>query len=101
MATWYVYLVSNNTRTLYCGMTSDLLGRVRQHKLRTYPNAFTARYQYDRLVWFETVDGQAAAAKRERQIKSWRREKKKALIEAMNPNWGDLSLSWAEAFLIG
>jgi len=67
---WYVYIVSNNSHTLYTGMTNDLPNRVRQHKDRTHENAFTARYTFDRLVWFETQPSKSAAAKRERRIQS-------------------------------
>jgi putative endonuclease len=93
---WYVYIVSNNSHTLYTGMTNDLPNRVRQHKDRTYENAFTARYTFDRLVWFETQPSKSAAAKRERQIKAWTRAKRVALIQAMNPNWIDLHKTWTE-----
>jgi putative endonuclease len=93
---WYVYIVSNNAHTLYAGITDDLTNRVRQHKERAFPNAFTARYTFDRLVWFETQPSKFAAAKREREIKGWSRAKKVALIQAMNPNWIDLHRTWAD-----
>ena len=60
------YLVSNSARTLYCGITHNLPARVVQHKKRLYPNAFTARYTFDRLVWFEAAASKSAATKRER-----------------------------------
>ena len=88
---WCVYIVSNNAHTLYCGVTTDVLRRTAEHKSRKFPTSFTARYAFDRLVYFEFVGTQRAAARRERQIKAWRREKKVALIQAMNPNWIDLS----------
>jgi putative endonuclease len=100
MPLWYIYIVSNNARTLYCGMTANLKRRVRQHKERTYPNGFTARYTFDRLVYFETAQDKSSAAQRERQIKAWRRQKKVALIEKANARWKDLSLSWTEALMI-
>ena len=53
MKDWYVYIVSNKAHTLYTGMTDDLPRRVKQHKNRTYVNAFTARYTFDRLVYYE------------------------------------------------
>jgi putative endonuclease len=94
---WYVYIVSNNAHTTYVGATGDLPSRVVEHKQRLYPNGFTARYTFDRLVYFEVLPNARTAAKRERQIKSWRREKKVALIQSKNPNWIDLSTSWAAA----
>jgi putative endonuclease len=87
----YVYVMSNQSHTLYVGSTEDLLERVREHKLKLFKNAFTARYHFNRLVYFEVVAGRAAAEAREHQIKGWRRSKKVALIQAMNPNWLDLS----------
>jgi putative endonuclease len=86
-----VYIVSNKSHTLYVGMTADLRARIEEHKTGAYPNGFTARYHFDRLVWFELVNDPAAAAQREKQTKGWRREKKVALIQSMNPNWMDLS----------
>lgn len=93
---WFVYIISNKAHTLYAGMTDDLPRRVRQHKDHTYENAFTARYTFDRLVWFEWQTSKRAAAIRERQIKEWSRAKKVALIQAQNPNWIDLSKSAAD-----
>src|SRR4051812_7678862 len=90
----YVYIISNGNHTLYAGMTVDLVRRIEQHKRGTFENAFTRRYNFDRLVYFESVEGRSAAAKRERQIKSWGRARKIALIESMNPEWRDLSVSW-------
>ena len=93
----YVYIVSNKSHRLYVGWTSDLLARVHEHKTRAYPNGFTARYNFDRLVWFEVVESQEAALIRERKIKHWPRAKKVALIQEKNPNWLDLSprLHWS------
>lgn len=92
----YVYIVSNKTHRIYVGCTGNLLRRFHEHKAKIYPNAFTARYNFDRLVWFEIVDGKEAAETRERKIKHWPRAKKVALIQEKNPNWLDLSarLEW-------
>jgi putative endonuclease len=97
---WYVYTISNNAHTLYTGMTDNLPRRVYQHKTKTFANAFTARYTFDRLVHFETVASKREAAERERQIKSWTRAKRVALIQSTNPNWIDLSMSWTEALML-
>lgn len=94
---WYVYIVSNNSHTLYIGSTSELVRRIHQHKTRFFPNAFTARYTFDRLVWFEEQLTKDAALKREKQLKGWKRERKVALIRERNPTWEDLSVSWVEA----
>ena len=92
MADWYVYIVSNKAHTLYTGITNDLPKRIQQHKDRTYCNAFTARYTFNRLVYYEPAADQQSAAIRERRIKNWPRAKRVALIESMNPNWEDLSV---------
>jgi putative endonuclease len=89
-----VYIVSNANRTLYTGMTNDLIKRVDQHKRGTFKNAFTRRYNFDLLVYFEVLSTRHAAAKRELQIKSWPRARKIALIEVTNPAWKDLGVSW-------
>jgi putative endonuclease len=90
---YFVYILASRTRRLYVGCTSDLTQRVWQHQTKA-ADGFTARYNIDRLVWFEETDLAFAAVTRERQIKAWRREKKVALIEAENPGWDDLSREW-------
>lgn len=78
------------------GLSSNLPSRVIRHKLKLYPDSFTARYCFDMLVWYEEHPDFMSARKREVEIKGWRREKKVALIEAENPDWADLSLEWQE-----
>ncbi len=90
---YYVYILTNHSRTLYVGVTSDLEKRVSQHKQKLVPG-FTARYNIDRLVCYETSSDIGAAIAREKQIKGWLRSKKIALIESMNPHWDDLSEGW-------
>ncbi len=85
-----VYLVSSGRNgTIYIGMTSNLVGRTWQHKNKV-TGGFTARYDVDRLVYFELFDNAEAATQRERRLKEWRREWKIALIEEKNPRWEDL-----------
>ena len=91
---WYVYILSNRTHRLYIGCTSDLPRRCREHIERRYPLAFTARYTYNRLVYYEVLPSEKIALRRERQIKAWSRAKKVALIQSMNPNWYDLGRKW-------
>ena len=95
----FVYIISNRSRRLCVGATTDLPVRVRQHREGTYPNAFTARYKFYRLVYFEPHTSYSLAIKRERQIKSWARQKKVALIQAKNPRWNDLSVDLMELFM--
>jgi len=96
MKQFWIYLMSNKSRRLYTGMTSDLGSRVIEHKLKLYPNSFTARYCYDVLVWYEEHATFRTARTRELEIKGWRKEKKVSLILPRNPDWADLSLEWQE-----
>ncbi|HEX7926969.1 MAG TPA: GIY-YIG nuclease family protein [bacterium] len=93
MARGYVYMMTNRSRTLYVGVTNDLARRVTEHKAGT-GKAFTARYRIDRLVWFEETDDMRTAIEGEKRIKGWTRARKTALVEALNPNWEDLSVGW-------
>lgn len=87
----YVYIMSNKSHTIYVGSTKDLLARVRQHKEKRLKKAFTARYHFTRLVYFEVLADIAAAEAHEMEIKGWTRTKKVALIQSVNPRWMDLS----------
>lgn len=85
-----VYILSNRHQgTLYTGVTSDLVQRIYQHK-NNVTQGFTARYRCKNLVYYEQHSTMDNAISREKQIKSWRREKKVRLIEDFNPNWEDL-----------
>jgi putative endonuclease len=85
-------LASRKDGTLYVGVTSDLYGRMRNHKEGTIPG-FAKRYRVDRLVYFELHPTMHHAITREKQIKKWYRTWEIALIEASNPEWHDLSPS--------
>ena len=87
---FHVYILSNRTRALYTGVTSDLKARVFEHKSHTVAG-FTARYNVDRLVYFEEYGEPVLAIEREKQIKMLNRAKKIALIEGANPEWQDLA----------
>lgn len=90
---YWVYVMSGRTKTLYVGVTNDIERRDYEHKNKSVPG-FTSKYRLDRLVYFEEHADIRDAIEREKQIKSWRREKKIALIESLNPRWRDLSLDW-------
>jgi putative endonuclease len=87
---YYVYIMTNHSRTLYTGVTNDLARRVYEHKHHMMPG-FTSVYKITQLVYYEGTDSIEAAITREKQIKGWVRRKKVALIEAINPFWHDLS----------
>jgi putative endonuclease len=90
--TYFTYLLSSKSRTLYIGVTNDLARRVFEHKQKVHLG-FTARYNCNRLVWFERFSEVSAAIQREKELKGWARAKKIALIQAANPTWEDLSES--------
>jgi len=93
--TYFVYIMTNRSKTLYTGITGNLIQRVRRHKL-AIGSCFTTKYKLDRLVYFERFEDVHNAIEREKQIKGWLRIKKIALIVAVNPSWRDLSLEWYE-----
>jgi putative endonuclease len=95
MKTYYIYIMTNRSGTLYVGMTNDLVRRVYQHKKKMV-EGFTQRYNIDRLVYFEETNDVRVAQERERQLKGWLRLKKLDLIKGMNPEWNDLSDGWYE-----
>ena len=90
MRQYYVYIMSNRTHVLYIGVTNDLDSRAAQHQEGAHPG-FTQLYHLNRLVYFERQDKIADAIAREKQLKGWRRSRKIALIESLNPQWSDLS----------
>jgi len=91
--TYYVYIMTNRSRTLYTGVTNDLQRRVYEHKHHLV-EGFTSKYKIDQLAFYEeTIDIKAAIA-REKQIKGWSRKKKIDLIMTFNPEWQDLSVEW-------
>jgi len=87
---FHVYILANRTGVLYTGVTSDLNARVFEHKSHSVAG-FTARYNVDRLVYFEEYGEPVLAIEREKQIKMLNRAKKIALIEGTNPEWQDLA----------
>jgi putative endonuclease len=94
---FWVYLATNKTGTvLYCGITNDLKRRMWEHKNRTNPRSFTARYSVNRLVWCEHFSNALEAIAGEKRIKGLTRAKKDAIVRALNPRWNDLSAEWFE-----
>lgn len=91
--TYCVYILGSKTGTLYTGITSRLRTRVYEHKTKRHPG-FTAAYDVHRLLYVETFNTAVGAIRREKQIKGYRREKKIALIDTMNPQWNDLAAGW-------
>jgi putative endonuclease len=90
MLTYFVYILSSHTGTLYTGMTADLPKRIECHKAGK-GSRFSAKYEANSLVHVEPIDSLEAAREREAQIKRWSRRKKIQLIDKFNPRWRDLS----------
>jgi len=99
---YFVYIMTNCSRhPLYTGVTRSVDRRSAQHKSGfDGPTSYTARYQIDRLVYFEKFQYVRDAIRREKQIKSWGRMRKIALIESVNPKWDDLSGGWQKSILM-
>jgi len=88
--TFYVYMMTNRSRVvLYTGVTNSLEVRLWFHS-NAGGKSFTKRYKVDRLVYYEEYDDPGDAIAREKEIKKWRREKKNALVETLNPTWDNL-----------
>ena len=88
---YYVYILSNsNKNVIYTGITNDLIRRVYEHKNHLDKSGFTARYNVENLVYYESTNDVESAIEREKQIKGWNRKRKNKLIESKNPNWEDL-----------
>ncbi|MFD1331764.1 GIY-YIG nuclease family protein [Methylopila musalis] len=93
MKSSFVYLMSNHPNgVLYCGVTSDLVRRVAQHRTGAF-DGFTKRYGLTTLVWFEAHEEVTSAITREKAIKHWSRARKVRLIHDSNRDWRDL---WGE-----
>ena len=90
---YYVYILTNRSKTLYVGVTNNLEKRMYEHKAKLAPG-FTNKYNLTRLAYYERTSDIESAIAREKQIKGWLRRKKIALIESSNPQWKDLSLEW-------
>jgi putative endonuclease len=90
MKAWTYITTNAHNKVLYTGVTSNLKSRMENHRTKKYPNSFTARYNADKLVWFQEFDSIIDANARERQLKAGNRARKIKLIEKTNPEWKDL-----------
>jgi putative endonuclease len=86
-----VYILANHSHSvLYIGVTSDLYARVSEHKEKKYTDSFTAKYNCNKLVYYESFSRIEEAIAKEKQLKRWKREWKLKIIHEMNPEWKDL-----------
>jgi len=93
MNSYYIYILTNKSNTLYIGVTNNLQKRLYEHKNKLV-EGFTKKYNLDKLIYFETYQDINEAIKREKQIKGWIRKRKIELIKSKNPTFEDLSLSF-------
>jgi putative endonuclease len=87
---YYVYILASRSRTLYIGVTNNLLHRIAQHR-QNNARSFTSRYKTHRLVYFERFQYINNAITREKYLKHFTRGEKITLIETTNPTWEDLA----------
>jgi putative endonuclease len=90
---YFGYIMASRSLNLYTGITNNLYRRALEHKSGEV-EGFTKRYRIDRLVYYETFRYVGNAIRREKQIKSWTRAKRLALIKSTNPTWQDLAEDW-------
>jgi putative endonuclease len=93
---YYVYILASRSRTLYIGVTNNLLDRIAQHR-QNKARSFTSRYKTNRLVYYERFQYVNNAIAREKYLKHFTRQEKIALIEANNPTWEDLAAKTLQA----
>ena len=87
----FIYILTNkNHTTLYVGVTSHIVQRINQHRDKYFPKSFSAKYNLDKLVYYEAFQDIGDAIGREKQIKGGSRQKKLDLINSKNPEWKDL-----------
>jgi len=86
-----VYIITNQyNKVLYTGVTAELRARIWEHKTKFYPESFTAKFNCNKIVWYEILPRIEEAIEREKQIKGGSRKDKDALIKKLNPTWKDL-----------
>jgi len=94
MRTYHMYIMASISKVLYTGVTNDLARRVSEHKAGL-GKAFSKRYRVKKLVYYESFSNPQDAIAAEKRVKGWRRARKIALIESVNPTWKDLAHDWS------
>jgi putative endonuclease len=93
---FWVYILASRSHQLYVGLTNSVSRRMDEHRAGQ-PGAYTAKYNINRLVYFEYHQYILNAIAREKELKDMSRAEKIALIESVNPTWQDLSSDWGES----
>ncbi|MGB9105717.1 MAG: GIY-YIG nuclease family protein [Terriglobales bacterium] len=94
--TYYVYILTNPSQhPFYTGVTDNMDRRMSEH-LDFLNDSYTARYHLTRLVYYEEFGNVREAIRREKEIKTWSRVKKIALVNTKNPKWDDLARDWGK-----
>ncbi len=89
---YYVYILTNwCNEVMYIGVTNNLARRMNEHKNKSV-EGFTKAYNVNKLVYYECISDVVYAIKREKQLKSWSREKKNNLVESINLDWNELEI---------
>ncbi len=89
--TYWVYIATNRTNTLYTGVTNNLKRRMYKHKNKLIPG-FTSKYNIDRLIYYQEFNAPIEAITAEKRIKGWTRKKKIQLIKTINPEFKNLAI---------
>jgi putative endonuclease len=89
--TYYLYILSSDTRALYVGVTNNLQRRLAEHRESYDPESYSSRHATNRLVYFEMTVDVRSAIRREKRLKRLSRQRKLLLIEKDNPGWADLA----------
>lgn len=90
--TYYLYILTNKSNTLYVGVTNNLERRINEHTFKTV-SSFTSKYNLDKLIYYQEFTDINDALAAEKKIKGWSRKKKIELVKTLNPNFIDLSRS--------
>ena len=93
MKNYYVYILANNSKTIYIGLTDDLKRRLFEYKNKLI-DGFTKKYNLTKVFYFETNNQIEDAIRREKQLKNWHRQWKIIFIESVNKEWKDLPLDF-------
>ena len=88
---YFVYIISNKSNTIYVGVTSNLSRRLWQHQNKLI-SGFSAKYNLNKLVYYEEYGSPRQAIEREKQIKGWTRKKKVDLIKTKNPDFKEIEI---------